>query len=221
MKKSLKRNSWSLAFALVFLPPQKEIEDWSGKFPAKSLAQEAWQEKSSSSSSSHSSKASANSSRFSFNGIEKLAFSLNKGEKQQWEVSLPPIEFYRIWDSGAWTGLSLSAKELHHFYTRAHRRGPEPKYRAYTLSAEREVIDFVFCSAKDALFLEKAFNTKDDVKTSYQITHVKMLSSQQLKRETAWAFEADLDQEFLSLYASSCSAVQLEGWPKSYLLKLN
>ncbi len=225
MKTSLKRNSWSLAFALVFLPPQKEVEDWSSKFPTKSLEKEAWQEKLSSSSSSHSSQASANSSRFSFNGIDKLTFALNKGEKPQWEVSVPPIEFYRIWDSGAWSGFSLGARELHHFYTRAHRRGPEPKYRVYSLSAEREVIDFVFCSKKDALLLEKSLKAKEDSKISYQITQLKMLNSQELKRETSWSFDADLGQEFLSLYAISCGTaqqtVQLDGWPKSYFLKLN
>jgi len=224
LKTSLKRNSWSLAFALVFLPPQKEAEDWSGNFPSKTLVKEAWQEKSSSSSSSHSSQASANSSRFSFNGIEKITFALNRGEKHQWEVSLPPIEFYRIWDSGAWSGVSLSARELHHFYTRAHRRGPEPKYRVYTLSAEREVIDFVICSKKDALLLEKALKAKEDSKISYQITQLKMLNSQELKREVSWTFDAEAGQEFLSLHASFCGtaqqSIQLEGWPKSYFLKL-
>lgn len=203
------------------MPPQKELEDWSGSFPTKSLAKESWQEKAANSSSSRPSQFSASSSRFSFNGIDKLSFALNRGEKPQWEVAVSPIEFYKIWDSGAWTGLSLGTREFHHFYVRAHRRGPEPKYRVYSLSPQKEVIDFSFCSKKDALILEKEIKEKSEAPNSYRILHIKMLSSQELKREKAWEFEAEAGQEFLTLSPSSCSSVELHGWPKNYLLKLS
>lgn len=202
------------------MPPQKELEDWSGSFPTKSLAKESWQEKAANSSSSRPSQFSANSSRFSFNGIDKLSFALNRGEKPQWEVAVSPIEFYKIWDSGAWTGLSLGTREFHHFYVRAHRRGPEPKYRTYGLNSKKSTIDFTFCSKKDALLLEKEIQAKTEDIQVYSITHIKMLSSQELKREAAWDFEAEPGQEYLSFSSNNCKTVELEGWPKSHLIHL-
>lgn len=197
------------------------MEDWTGALPTSKLSGDAWKEKTQTSgSSSSTSKFAFSSSRFSFNGIDRLTFSQSKGAKPDWELSLPPIEYYKIWESGAWSGLSLSGKELHHFYIRAHRRGPEPKYRVYSLSPDWEVIDFIFCSKKDALLLEKSLKAKDQGKTNYRLLRLNMLSSQELKRESAWEMEAPSGQEYTSLKTNDCSAIDLEGWPKSYSVNL-
>lgn len=196
------------------------MEDWSGALPAKILSKETWKEKQAESSSSFSAPKVGAATRFSFNGTNRISFFQNKGSKADWELSLPPIENYKVWNTGAWSGLSLSAKELHHFYTRGHRRGLEPKYRVYSLSPEWEVIDFIFCSLKDSFILEKSLKAKKDEKMAYQLIQVKMLSSQELKREVAWEFEADAGQEFISLKAVNCTSLELEGWPKSYVINL-
>lgn len=192
------------------------MEDWAGAFPARTLSKEYFQEMSSAANSSRSSSSLTQSSRFSFNGIDKLSFALSRGSKREWEVTLPPIEYSQIWGNGAWTGLSLGAKELHHFYIRNHRRGPEPKYRVYSLSPDWELIDFETCAKDQSFLFEKSLKTKN----VYKLTAVKMLHSQELKREAAWGFEAENEQEFLSLKSNSCKSLQIDGWPKSYALKL-
>ncbi|MEZ4815125.1 MAG: hypothetical protein R3A80_07980 [Bdellovibrionota bacterium] len=192
------------------------MEDWAGAFPARTLSKESFQEMPSTANSSASSTRSEQSTRFSFNGIDKLSFALSRGSKREWEITLPPVEYSQVWGDGAWSGLSLVAKEIHHFYIRNHRRGPEPKYRVYSLSPDWELIDFETCSKYQSYLLEKSLKTKN----LYKLTAVRMLHSQELKREAAWSFEVENDQEFLSLKSNSCKSLQIDGWPKSYALKL-
>ena len=193
------------------------MEDWSGAFSTKNLPASAIQEKPGSSSSAATKPAGTPSSRFSFNGIDKISFHVSRGQKPEWEVGLPPIEFYKVWDGGAWSGLSLSAKELHHFYIREQRRGPEPKYRAYSFGPEWEQVDFKNCASRETFLLERALKNKN----TYRITKIRMLSSQELKREKAWQLELDAaDQEILSLTTLSCTKIELEGWPKSFRVQL-
>ncbi len=223
--KTPKQHLLSLAFAVVFLPPRKEVEDWSSAFPPKDIPKESFVEKVplASSSSLSLAKEVSYSSRFSFNGVDKVGFAAGRGEKLQWEVSLPPVDYYKVWESGAWTGLSLTAREWHHFYIRQQKRGPEPKYRTYVLAPDWELIDFNFCSKRDVLFLEKAVKADETKKIPYRITRVKLLTSQELKREASWRFEAEAGHEFLSLKSNTvenCTAVELEGWPKSFRVKL-
>ena len=230
LKQKLKQNFFGFAFALVFLPPKKEMEDWASAYSLKTLPASSFQEKpSTSSSSSAKASDSANgkskkqnqeppSTRFSFNGTNTLSFSLKSGQKAEWEVGLPPIEFYKIWDSGAWSGLSFSSHEVHHFYVRELKKGPEPKYRAYVLSPEWEVIDFSPCSKKDIFLLEKNLKSKEGLE--YRLTRIKMLSSQELKRDAAWGMRAEAGQEYLKLKSDSCDTLELEGFPKSFRVKL-
>ncbi len=228
--KTPKRHLLSLAFAVVFLPPRKEIEDWSAAFPLKDIPKESFEEKVATAESPKNSEVAkdrAFTSRFTFNGIDKVGFAPNRGEKLHWELTLPPVDFYQIWETGAWSGLSLGARELNHFYVRQQKRGPEPKHRAYSLAADWELVDSGFCSKREMLLLEKTLFQKDK-KTRYRLTLVKLLSSQELKREGAWQFEAETGQEFLylknnlknNLKNSICSSVDLEGWPKSFRVKL-
>jgi hypothetical protein len=211
----------SFALALVLLPPKKELEDWGGAYPLREFGAGAFQEKTSSS--SDVSKTSAKPfdsgySRFVFDGLSKISFVLSRGKKAEWEVGLPPIDFQKTWDSGAWTGLSMSSRELHHFYVRELRRAPEAKYRVYTLGYEWQTIDLVSCAKREIFMLEKKILKKQN--SDYRLTRIQMLSSQELKRENAWVFRTDPGQEILSIKAENCSFLDLDGWPKSFKVRL-
>lgn len=209
-------------FAFVFLPPKKEEEDWASSVKGNSISTESISEDPVDKKTSRKIfQANAKSSRFSYNGKDTLFFSQNAKGPADWETKLPPIEKYFVWPSGAWSGISLSTHSLHHFYTRAQKKGPEPRYRSYELGADWDIIDADLCNANHAVILEKsAAVQKTNEPSFYRLLVIAMVPSQELKRENYWSLTVPSGQDVLKLSMESCGLIYLDGWPKSFKVSL-
>ncbi len=201
-----------LLFALVYLPPKKDLEDWQNIPEGIVLGEDSLKEN----------PPLGNSrvdrlrldpyrrSHFIFNNKDMVSYVESK--KPEWDISLSPSEKSFFWPSGAWSAVSLKAQELSHFYIREHRNGLEAKFRAYQLAPDFEVVDFELCDSKHAYLLQKEILSKYP---SYRLTLVTMVSSQELRRDKVWSFVLAADQDILKLNPESCDRVVFEAWPKS------
>ena len=201
-----------LFFALVYLPPKKDLEDWQN-IPEGMVLSEDFLKEVPTFLSSHDDRLPFNSyklSHFVFNNKDLVSFVETK--KKEWDISISPSEKSFFWPIGAWSAVSLKAQELSHFYIREHKNGLEAKFRAYQLAPGFEVIDFELCDSKHAYLLQKEILSKNP---SYRLTLITMVSSKELKREKVWSFELSLDQDILKLNPENCDRVVFEAWPKS------
>lgn len=199
-----------LLFALIYLPPKKDLEDWQS-IPKGTLLSNFQP-----SSRFERSRFEYKRSRFVFDERSVVSFVENK--KPEWQITISASEKFLYWPSGAFSSLSLKNKELSHFYIREHRNGSEAKFRAYQLAPNFEVIDYELCDSKRAFLLQKELLSKNP---TYRLTLVTMLSSQELKRDKVWAFELNADQDILKLYPESCEQLGFEAWPQSFKADLN
>jgi hypothetical protein len=199
-----------LFFALVYLPPKKDLEDWQNV--PKGIQLNNFQL----SSRLERPQLKFKKSRFSFDDRSVVSFVESK--KPEWLITISPSEKSFYWPSGAFTSFSLNAQELSHFYVREHRNGSEAKFRAYQLAPNFEVVDFELCDSKHAFLLQKEILSKIP---SYSLTLITMLSSQELKREKIWTLELDADQEILKIYPDKCEQIGFEAWPQSFKASLN
>lgn len=224
MKHFLKLRQFGFAFAFVFLPPKKELEDWSDAFslkelPAASIVEQAKPAETSTTLKRGPDKSKEAPSPFSYNGVDRVSFLQSKSARADWELHTPPIEAYLVWKSAAWTGVSLSTREIHHFYSRLQRRGAEPKYRVYKLSDAWDVVDLSFCSNSELLLLEKQNKAQASLRP-LRLTLIRMLTSQELKRESSWAFSLSEGREALSLKVKSCKNLSIESWPTDFTINI-
>jgi hypothetical protein len=213
--KKFRLNYWKklfpLFFALVYLPPKKDIENWQDIPEGASLSEFRtssrfelirldWFKR----------------SRFIFDGRSLVSFVETK--KREWDMTISPSEKHFFWPSGAFSSISLKNQELNHFYVREHRNGFEAKFRAYQLAPDFEVVDFELCDSRHAFLLQKQIISKNP---SYRLTLLTMLSSQELRRDNVWSFELSMDQDLLKLYPENCRRVGFEAWPQSLSVDLN
>ncbi len=157
---------------------------------------------------------------FSFDGINRIMFYLRGSKRAEWESSIPSIDWNMNWSKpSAWTGFSFQEFELHHFFVRQNRRGPEPLYRVYTLPKLYDFIDAKICDSESILLL---FKKKSDSTNPNSYYLLKAQNNYRgLERKKAWTFSLESNQDLLHLVTPNCQKVLAEGYPKSYNIQLN